>query len=49
MIDSEKALKIRLLALDVEKYGIMALPVVKADGRVLGVVQLHDLMRAGAV
>jgi arabinose-5-phosphate isomerase len=32
-----------------EKYGIMALPVIEADGRVLGVVHLHDLMRAGAV
>ncbi len=32
-----------------ERYGIMALPVIEADGRVLGVVHLHDLMRAGAV
>jgi len=32
-----------------EKYGIMALPVIEPDGRVLGVVHLHDLMRAGAV
>lgn len=32
-----------------ERFGIMALPVVEADGRVAGVVHLHDLMRAGAV
>lgn len=32
-----------------EAYGIMALPVVRQDGTVEGVVHLHDLMRAGAV
>ncbi|MFZ5625438.1 MAG: KpsF/GutQ family sugar-phosphate isomerase [Gemmatimonadota bacterium] len=32
-----------------ERHGIMALPVVDGDGRVVGVVHLHDLMRAGAV
>ncbi len=31
-----------------ETHGIMALPVVE-EGRLLGVVHLHDLMRAGAV
>jgi arabinose-5-phosphate isomerase len=30
-----------------EKHGIMALPVVDDDERVVGVVHLHDLMRAG--
>ena len=32
-----------------EAYGVMALPVVREDGTVEGVVHLHDLMRAGAV
>jgi arabinose-5-phosphate isomerase len=32
-----------------EAYGIMALPVVEDDRRVVGVVHLHDLMRSGAV
>ncbi len=32
-----------------EKHGIMALPVVDGEGRLAGVVHLHDLMRAGAV
>ncbi len=32
-----------------EKHGIMALPVVDDQRRLLGVVHLHDLMRAGAV
>ncbi|HYW09805.1 MAG TPA: KpsF/GutQ family sugar-phosphate isomerase [Longimicrobium sp.] len=32
-----------------ERHGIMALPVVDDDGRVVGMVHLHDLMRAGAV
>jgi arabinose-5-phosphate isomerase len=27
----------------------MALPVVDGDGRLVGMVHLHDLMRAGAV
>jgi arabinose-5-phosphate isomerase len=31
-----------------EKFGIMALPVV-ADNKLVGIVHLHDLMRAGAV
>jgi arabinose-5-phosphate isomerase len=32
-----------------ERHGVMALPVVDADQRVVGMVHLHDLMRAGAV
>ncbi len=32
-----------------EAHGIMALPVVDAEGVLLGMVHLHDLMRAGAV
>ena len=33
-----------------EAHGIMALPVVDGgDGRLQGMVHLHDLMRAGAV
>ena len=32
-----------------ERFGIMALPVVTEDGRLEGIVHLHDLMRAGAV
>jgi arabinose-5-phosphate isomerase len=31
-----------------ETYGIMALPVVDPERRLLGIVHLHDLMRAGA-
>jgi arabinose-5-phosphate isomerase len=31
-----------------EQAGIMAVPVVDAASRVVGVVHLHDLMRAGA-
>ena len=31
-----------------EKHGIMAMPEVAADGQLLGVVHLHDMMRAGA-
>ncbi len=31
-----------------EDHGVMALPVVGAEGRLLGVVHLHDLMRSGA-
>lgn len=31
-----------------EQKGIMAMPVVDADDRLVGVVHLHDLMRAGA-
>jgi arabinose-5-phosphate isomerase len=32
-----------------EAHGIMALPVLRDDGSLVGVVHLHDLMRAGAV
>ncbi len=32
-----------------EESGIMALPVVDEENRLLGIVHLHDLMRAGAV
>lgn len=32
-----------------EKYGIMAMPVVDGERRLEGIVHLHDLMRAGAV
>jgi len=32
-----------------ERHGVMALPVLDSDGRVTGMVHLHDLMRAGAV
>ena len=32
-----------------ERYGVMALPVVDDADRVVGMVHLHDLMRAGAV
>ena len=31
-----------------EQKGIMAMPVVDAEGRLAGIVHLHDLMRAGA-
>ena len=31
-----------------EEHGVMALPVVGAGGRLLGIVHLHDLMRSGA-
>jgi arabinose-5-phosphate isomerase len=32
-----------------ERHGVMALPVLDSDARVVGMVHLHDLMRAGAV
>jgi arabinose-5-phosphate isomerase len=32
-----------------ERHGVMALPVVDSARRVVGMVHLHDLMRAGAV
>jgi arabinose-5-phosphate isomerase len=32
-----------------ETHGIMAMPVTDAAGRLVGVIHLHDLMRAGAV
>ena len=31
-----------------EQFGVMALPALESDGRLAGVVHLHDLMRAGA-
>ena len=34
---------------EMEEYGIMALPVVDTEDRLVGIVHLHDLMRAGAV
>lgn len=34
---------------EMERIGIMAMPVVEGGGRPVGVVHLHDLMRAGAV
>lgn len=32
-----------------ERVGIMAMPVLDGEGRLVGVVHLHDLMRAGAI
>ncbi len=32
-----------------EKHGIMSMPVVTAEGKLAGVIHLHDLMRAGVV
>src|SRR5207245_4978679 len=32
-----------------ERHGIMSLPVLDADKKVVGIVHLHDLMKAGAV
>jgi len=32
-----------------EAHGVMALPVLDGDGRLTGVVHLHDLMKSGAV
>ena len=32
-----------------ERFGVIALPVIEADGTIHGSVHLHDLMRAGAV
>ena len=32
-----------------EEYGVMALPVKDKDGKLLGIVHLHDLMKSGAV
>ncbi|HEX6925503.1 MAG TPA: KpsF/GutQ family sugar-phosphate isomerase [Longimicrobiaceae bacterium] len=32
-----------------ERHGVMALPVLDEDRRVIGMVHLHDLMRAGAI
>ena len=32
-----------------EQFGIMAMPVIDANGRMMGMIHLHDLMRAGVV
>jgi arabinose-5-phosphate isomerase len=32
-----------------ERYGIMALPVIDGGRKLVGIVHLHDLMKAGAV
>jgi arabinose-5-phosphate isomerase len=32
---------------EMEEYGIMALPVVDADGLLHGVIHLHDILRSG--
>ena len=32
-----------------EKHGVMALPVVDAEGCLQGIIHLHDLLRSGAV
>jgi arabinose-5-phosphate isomerase len=32
-----------------ETHGIMAMPVIDGDRKLVGIVHLHDLMRAGAV
>jgi CBS-domain-containing membrane protein len=32
-----------------ENHGIIAMPVVDSSERIVGVVHLHDLMRAGVV
>lgn len=32
-----------------EKHGVMALPVLDPERRVIGIVHLHDLLRANAV
>jgi arabinose-5-phosphate isomerase len=32
-----------------EEHGVMALPVIESDRRLVGVVHLHDLMKSGAV
>jgi arabinose-5-phosphate isomerase len=32
-----------------ERHGIMALPVLDGGKKVVGIVHLHDLMKAGAV
>ena len=32
-----------------ETHGIIAMPVLNGDDRVVGVIHLHDLMRAGVV
>jgi len=32
-----------------QQFGVMAMPVTDEDGRLAGMVHLHDLMRAGVV
>jgi len=32
-----------------ERHGIMALPVLDENRRIVGIVHLHDLMKAGAI
>lgn len=32
-----------------EKYGIMAMPVIDAEARLVGIVHLHDLLRSGVI
>jgi arabinose-5-phosphate isomerase len=32
-----------------ERHGVMALPVLDDERRLVGIVHLHDLMRAGAI
>jgi arabinose-5-phosphate isomerase len=32
-----------------ETHGIIAMPVLDGDDRIVGVIHLHDLMRAGVV
>jgi len=32
-----------------ETHGIIAMPVLNGDNKVVGVIHLHDLMRAGVV
>ena len=32
-----------------ERHGVIVLPVISDGGNIVGVVHLHDLMRAGAV
>ncbi len=32
-----------------QEHGVMALPVVRDEGRLVGIVHLHDLMKSGAV
>ncbi|HET9986400.1 MAG TPA: KpsF/GutQ family sugar-phosphate isomerase [Longimicrobiales bacterium] len=53
MTRSPKLCEAELLAAaavhQMETFGIMALPVVDAERRLIGIVHLHDLLRAGAV
>lgn len=36
-------------AFEMEAHGVMALPVIEKDGRLVGIIHLHDLMRSGAI